>query len=83
MCDQIKSTRATAAIPVLAVSATATSPDDRTVGLNRGADGYLIEPIDRDELLASVTSLLRYHEPGARPSGSRVASSACTRPRCS
>jgi CheY-like chemotaxis protein len=72
VCDQIKSSRATSAIPVLTVSATATSADDRTVGLNRGADGYLIEPIERDELVASVTALLRYHE--ARRTSERLAS---------
>ncbi len=72
VCDQIKSGRATAAIPVLTVSATATSPDDRTIGLNRGADGYLIEPIERDELTASVTALLRYHD--ARRTAERLAS---------
>lgn len=72
VCDQIKSSRATSAIPVLTVSATATSADDRTVGLNRGADGYLIEPIERDELVASVTALLRYHE--ARRTSDRLAS---------
>ena len=72
VCDQIKSSRASAAIPVLAVSATATNTDDRTIGLNRGADGYLIEPIERDELAASVTALLRYHE--ARRASDRMAS---------
>ncbi len=72
VCDQIKAARATAAIPVLTVSATATSTDDRTTGLNRGADGYLIEPIERDELIASVTALLRYHD--ARRTAERLAS---------
>lgn len=62
VCDQVKSNRATAAIPVLHVSATATRPRDRSAGLNRGADGYLIEPVERGELLATVTSLLRYRE---------------------
>ncbi|HTZ45381.1 MAG TPA: fused response regulator/phosphatase [Jatrophihabitans sp.] len=72
VCDQIKGSRATASIPVLHVSATATAPDDRSQALNRGADGYLIEPIERDELLATVTSLLRYHE--ARRVAERLAS---------
>lgn len=62
VCEQVKSSRATAAIPVLHVSATATRPDDRSAALLRGADGYLIEPIQRDELLATATALLRYHE---------------------
>ena len=70
--DHVKASRATAAIPVLLVSATAVTANDRTEGLTRGADGYLIEPIERDELLATVTSLLRYHE--ARRTSERLAS---------
>jgi CheY-like chemotaxis protein len=71
VCEHIKSSRATAAIPVLHVSATATGPDDRSAGLNHGADGYLIEPVERDELLATVTALLRYHD--ARRTAERLA----------
>ena len=71
VCTHIKSTRRTAAIPVLHVSATATGPDDRSTGLIRGADGYLVEPIERDELLATVIALLRYHE--ARRAAERLA----------
>lgn len=72
VCDQVKASRATAAIPVLAVSATSVAANERTAGLNRGADGYLIEPIERDELLATVTSLLRFHD--ARRTSERLAS---------
>lgn len=71
VCDLVKASRATAAIPVLHVSATATRPDDRSAALLRGADGYLIEPIERDELLATATSLLRYHD--ARRTAERLA----------
>src|SRR5206468_1726454 len=71
VCAHIKSTRRTAAIPVLHVSATATGADDRSTGLMRGADGYLVEPIERDELLATVLALLRYHE--ARRAAERLA----------
>jgi serine phosphatase RsbU (regulator of sigma subunit)/DNA-binding NarL/FixJ family response regulator len=71
VCEQIKSSRATASIPVLHISATATDADSRTVGLNRGADGYLREPVEKDELLATVTALLRYHE--ARRESDRLA----------
>ena len=71
VCEHIKSGRSTSAIPVLHVSATATGSDDRSAALNRGADGYLIEPIERDELLANVTALLRYHD--ARRTSERLA----------
>lgn len=48
------------ALPVLHVSATAIHVSDRAEGLERGADAYLTEPIDRAELLATATALLRY-----------------------
>jgi CheY-like chemotaxis protein len=73
VCERIKANRATSGVPVLHVSATATGADDRVQALNRGSDGYLIEPIERDELLANVTALLRYHE--ARRSAEQLASS--------
>lgn len=60
--ERIKENRARAAIPVLHISATATQPADRSSALNAGADGYLFEPIEREELVATVSSLLRYHE---------------------
>jgi CheY-like chemotaxis protein len=68
---EIKGTRRTASIPVLHVSATAVALADRTAGLNAGADGYLVEPVERDELLATVASLLRYHD--ARKASERSA----------
>lgn len=71
VCEQIKSSRATNALPVLHISATATGSRDRSQALNRGADGYLIEPIERDELLANVAALLRYHD--ARRTSERLA----------
>jgi CheY-like chemotaxis protein len=71
VCDQIKHNRATSSIPVLLMSAVAEGPDDRSNALNRGADSYLIEPVERDELLATATSLLRYHE--ARRTAERLA----------
>jgi DNA-binding response OmpR family regulator len=46
---------------VLQTSATFTSAADRTRGLEGGADGYLIQPIDPDELVAAVRALLRLH----------------------
>ncbi len=44
---------------VLQTSATFVSPADRTRGLEGGADTYLIEPIDPDELVATVRALVR------------------------
>ena len=59
VCEAIKANLRPRAVPVLHVSATATEPQDRSEGLRRGADGYLVEPVEREELLASVEALLR------------------------
>jgi signal transduction histidine kinase len=44
---------------VLQTSAAFTKGQDRAIGLQGGADSYLIEPIEPDELVATVTALLR------------------------
>jgi PAS domain S-box-containing protein len=59
VCKQIKSNSATAHVPVLQVSATLVDTKDRVAGLEGGADAYLVQPIDADELVATVRSLLR------------------------
>jgi serine phosphatase RsbU (regulator of sigma subunit)/CheY-like chemotaxis protein len=66
VCRQIKGDPRTAAIPVIQVSATAVEVKDRAHGLTQGADAYLIEPTDPEELLATVTAALRYHRARAR-----------------
>ncbi|HET9771309.1 MAG TPA: SpoIIE family protein phosphatase [Acidimicrobiia bacterium] len=71
VCAAIKADPATAAVPVLHVSATAVSVTDRAAGLNGGADGYLTEPVDPEELLATVQALLRYS--GERRKAERLA----------
>jgi DNA-binding response OmpR family regulator len=60
VCRQIKSDPATAATPVIQVSATAVEVADRAHGLTQGADAYLVEPTEPEELLATVTAALRY-----------------------
>lgn len=57
---RIKADPATSAVPVLHVSATAIETTDKSAGLRRGADAYLVEPLEREELLATVDALLRY-----------------------
>jgi DNA-binding response OmpR family regulator len=46
-------------VMVLMTSATFTSAEDRTFGLDSGADSYLLQPADPLELRAAVNSLLR------------------------
>lgn len=60
LCRRIKAAPATADMPVIHVSATAVSVADRAQGLHEGADAYLAEPVDHDELMATLTAVLRY-----------------------
>ena len=46
-------------VMVLMTSATFTSAEDRTFGLDSGADSYLLQPAERLELAAAINSLLR------------------------
>jgi signal transduction histidine kinase len=62
ICRRLKSDPATKDIPVLHVSASCVEPTDRVRGLEGGADGYLAEPVDRLELLATVKALLRMQQ---------------------
>lgn len=52
-------------VPVLMLTARDTVAD-RVLGLDSGADDYLVKPFAYEELLARVRSLLRRREPGAR-----------------
>ncbi|MGH7734458.1 MAG: response regulator transcription factor, partial [Gemmatimonadales bacterium] len=72
VCRQLKGDPRTAAIPVVQVSATAIKVSDRALGLNQGADAYLTEPTEPEELLAVVVAALRYYR--ARQRAERTAS---------
>jgi CheY-like chemotaxis protein len=61
VCEQIKGRPSRGTIPVIHISAAAVQVGDRTQGLARGADAYLVEPIDPDEMLATVRAVLRYY----------------------
>jgi len=60
VCRQIKADPRTAAIPVIQVSATAVAVSDRAAGLTQGADAYLVDPAEPEEMLAMVVAALRY-----------------------
>jgi serine phosphatase RsbU (regulator of sigma subunit) len=59
VCRQIKQARRYAGLPVLHVSAIAVATGDRSIGLDVGADAYLVEPIEPREFLSTVGALLR------------------------
>jgi PAS domain S-box-containing protein len=62
VCRRIKTHPATNAIPVLHLSAVFTRSEERTHSLQEGADGYLIKPVEPEELLAHVKALLRVRQ---------------------
>ena len=59
VCRRIKAESSTSSIPVLHISASLITPEDRTAALEGGADGYMTEPVNPEELVASVRALLR------------------------
>jgi PAS domain S-box-containing protein len=59
ICRRLKGDPDTASMLVLHVSATAFGASARVQGLEGGADGYLVEPVEPHELVASVRALLR------------------------
>lgn len=56
-CEAIKSESRTRLLPVVLVTALS-STEDRIRGINSGADDFLSKPVNRQELLARVHSLL-------------------------
>jgi serine phosphatase RsbU (regulator of sigma subunit)/FixJ family two-component response regulator len=72
VCKLIKDDPDTTAIPVVQISATAVQVSDRALGLTQGADAYLTDPSEPDELLAVVMAALRYSR--ARQRAERTAS---------
>jgi PAS domain S-box-containing protein len=59
VCRRIKADPHTASVLVLHLSASSVRESDRARALESGADNYLIEPIEPDELIANVRALLR------------------------
>lgn len=59
VCRTLKSDPITSSIPVLQTSATFVSSERKIEGLESGADGYLVQPIEPLELIATVNALLR------------------------
>lgn len=59
VCKQLRADPATSEIPIVHTSATFVSDDDRILGLDSGADGYLTRPIEPRVLVATIRACLR------------------------
>jgi signal transduction histidine kinase len=62
VCRQIKANPATAATIVVQMSAAFVEKTDLVRGLEGGADGYLTEPVQTEELLATIKAYVRLHQ---------------------
>jgi PAS domain S-box-containing protein len=62
VCRRIKSDPETSTIPVLYLSAAYRTSEHRVQGLDLGADGYLTQPVEPRELVATVNAMLRARE---------------------
>lgn len=59
VCRIIRSRPATATLPVVHLSAEFIKSEDRVTGLNAGADGYLVHPVEPAVLVATLQALIR------------------------
>jgi two-component system response regulator MprA len=64
--------RAGGDVPILILTAK-DGVNDRVLGLDMGADDYMVKPFDLDELLARIRALLRRSQPASRPKVMRFA----------
>lgn len=62
ICHELKANPVTASIPILLLSASLVESKDKVQGLESGADGYLIQPVEAIELIATVKALLRMRQ---------------------
>src|SRR5438874_3473608 len=62
VCRRIKDNPATATVTVVQMSASFVEGQDRRRGVEEGADAYLTEPVRPEELVATITGLLRLRQ---------------------
>ena len=60
--QRLKTNPATASIPILLLSASLVESKYKAQGLESGADGYLAQPVESLELIATVKALLRMRQ---------------------
>jgi two-component system alkaline phosphatase synthesis response regulator PhoP len=71
VCKRLKADRQTAGIPVLFLTAKGTEIDE-VVGLELGAEDYIVKPVSVRRLIARVKAVLRRHEEMDTRSGNGV-----------
>lgn len=59
LCRMIRSNPATTSLPVVHLSAEYIRNEDRVTGLNAGADGYMVHPVEPAVLIATLQALIR------------------------
>ena len=59
LCRRIRANPPTATLPVVHLSAEYVRNEDRVTGLNAGADGYMIHPVEPAVLVATLQALIR------------------------
>jgi len=62
VCRRIRTNPALAATTILHISASSVQEQQQVHGLNTGADGYLIEPVDPAVLIATIRAYLRVRQ---------------------
>ena len=62
VCRQIRTNPLLAATTILHISASSVQEHQQVNGLNTGADGYLIEPVDPSVLVATIKAYLRVRQ---------------------
>lgn len=73
VCRAIRADPAIASLPVVHLSAAYVRDEDRVTGLNAGADGYMVHPVEPAVLIATLQALIRARtaEEGLRRSEQR------------
>ena len=66
VCKALRADSRTFSVPILMVTARG-EESERIVGLDSGADDYMVKPFSPNELMARVRALLRRTAPVARP----------------
>lgn len=59
VCRRLRANPLTATLPVVHLSAAYVRDEDRVAGLNAGADGYLVHPVEPAVLIATLQALIR------------------------